>query len=57
MVIPEYSPREAKKLLGAVDARKAGDWRLEVALHVSASPGRARTPRATSNGPTSTSAR
>jgi len=39
MVIPDYSPRDAKKLLGAVDARKAGDWRLYLALHVLAFAG------------------
>jgi integrase len=39
LVIPEYAPREAKKMLRKVDPRSSGDWRLYVAIHLFAFAG------------------
>jgi integrase len=39
MVIPEYTPKEARALLGGLDPRDSRQWRLYVALHVFAFAG------------------
>lgn len=39
LVIAEYTPKEARKLLAGMDPRKSADWRLYVALYVFAFAG------------------